>query len=60
MEKNKKTGKWKQKVPVISQECLASGVYSMWIEAADMAAAARAGQFFSVHEGCQPAAASSD
>jgi dihydroorotate dehydrogenase electron transfer subunit len=49
MEKNKKTGEWKQKVPVISQECLASGVYSMWIEAADMAAAARAGQFFSLY-----------
>ena len=49
MEKNGNAGKQKREARVVSQECLAGGIYSMWIEAMDMAAAARAGQFFSLY-----------
>ena len=36
-------------VPVISQECLSEGVYSMWLAVGDMAEEAKPGQFISVY-----------
>lgn len=49
MEKIERTGKKKTEARVISQECLARDIYSMWIEAGDMAKAAGAGQFLSLY-----------
>ena len=42
-------GKVKTTAKVVSQEALAANVYSMWIEAPEIAAAAKPGQFFSVY-----------
>ena len=42
-------GKLKMTAMVVSQEALAANVYSMWIEAPEIAAAAKPGQFFSVY-----------
>lgn len=36
-------------VPVISQECLCEGVYSMWLNVGDLAQEAKPGQFISVY-----------
>ena len=36
-------------VKVISQEMLAPDIYSIWLDAGDMAAAAKPGQFVSVY-----------
>ncbi len=41
--------KVKQTVKVVSQERLADGVYSMWIETREIASQAKAGQFISVY-----------
>jgi len=43
------TGKIKLTASVVSQEALASGIYSMWIQADDIARAAKPGQFISVY-----------
>ena len=42
-------GKVKTTAKVVSQEALAADIYSMWIEAPEIAAAAKPGQFFSVY-----------
>ena len=42
-------GKLKMTAKVVSQEALAADIYSMWIEAPEIAAAAKPGQFFSVY-----------
>ena len=42
-------GKLKTTAKVVSQETLAADIYSMWIEAPEIAAAAKPGQFFSVY-----------
>lgn len=49
MEKAEGFRKAKQAVRVVSQECLTAGIYSMWIEAGDMARAAGPGQFLSLY-----------
>mgnify|MGYP003059397741 CR=1 FL=1 len=41
--------KHKEIAKVISQESIATGVYSMWIQTKDIAAEAVAGQFISVY-----------
>ena len=41
--------KHKEIAKVISQESIATGVYSMWIQTKDIAAKAVAGQFISVY-----------
>lgn len=41
--------KKKETAKVISQECIASGVYSMWIQTKDIAKEAVAGQFISIY-----------
>jgi dihydroorotate dehydrogenase electron transfer subunit len=41
--------KYKEIAKVVSQECIATGVYSMWIKTADVAKEAIAGQFISVY-----------
>lgn len=43
--------KYKEMVTVISQECIAPGVYSMWIETEKIAGEAVAGQFISLYCG---------
>lgn len=42
-------GKVKTTAKVVSQEALAADIYSMWIEAPEIAAAAKPGQFLSVY-----------
>ena len=42
-------GKLKTTAKVVSQEALAADIYSMWIEAPEIAAAAKPGQFLSVY-----------
>ena len=39
----------REKVKIISQEQIASGIYSMWFESSSMAVGAKAGQFVSVY-----------
>lgn len=39
----------REKVKIISQEQIASGIYSMWFESSSMAGGAQAGQFVSVY-----------
>lgn len=41
--------KVKESVAIISQECIGTDIYSMWIESSCMAAAAKPGQFISVY-----------
>ena len=50
MEKTESFGKGKRTLKVAAQECLTEGIYSMWIEAEDMAEAAAPGQFLSGNE----------
>ena len=49
MEKTESFGKGKRTLKVAAQECLTEGIYSMWIEAEDMAEAAAPGQFLSLY-----------
>lgn len=49
MEKTKSFSKEKRAFKVAAQECLTEGIYSMWIEAEDMAKAAAPGQFLSLY-----------
>lgn len=49
MEKIERTGKVWRETEVVSQERLAGDIYSMWIQADDVAATARAGQFLSLY-----------
>ena len=53
--------KIKECCTVESQECIAKGIYSMWISTKVIAKEAKAGQFyFSVFERRQPSSAASD
>lgn len=49
MEQMEKTGKVKLTAAVVSQEALASDIFSMWIQADEIARAAKPGQFISVY-----------
>ena len=48
MEEKIEVGKKKERVPILSQEMLADGIFSMWIKT-DAARSARPGQFMSVY-----------
>ena len=52
--------KIKECCTVESQECIAKGIYSMWISTKVIAKEAKAGQFISVFERRQPSSAASD
>ncbi len=41
--------KYKERVTVVYQSCIAAGVYSIWLQTAQIAAAAVPGQFVSVY-----------
>lgn len=49
IEKIEKTGKVKLAAKIVSQEMLAGGVFSMWIQADEVAEHAKPGQFLSVY-----------
>lgn len=49
MENNANTGKVKLTAAVVSQEALTEDIFSMWIEAPEVASNARPGQFISVY-----------
>lgn len=49
IEKIEKTGKVKLTAKVVSQEALTEDVYSMWIQADEVAKSARPGQFISIY-----------
>lgn len=41
--------KWKEQAKIVSQECIAGGIYSMWLQTENIAAGAKAGQFISMY-----------
>ena len=49
MENKKKEAKARCLAKVESQNCLADGIYSMWIQAEEIAAGAKPGQFLSLY-----------
>ena len=49
MTEQKNSGKYMEKATVASQQCIADGIFSLWLQTDQIAGAARAGQFVSVY-----------